>query len=650
MSYFVRTIARTAPLLGGLLLLGSPLARAGADPRWPAYGIPAALRENAHAVIRQQDDIITVKGAGRLVHTVHRVVTVLDDQGQDWGQAGVPYDKLRQLSYLRGNVYDATGRLIRSLRAADTKDYSASGDANLYTDNRVRVADLRQTSYPYTAEFEYEVNSSNTLYFPTWQPQRDENLSVEHATLRVVTPPELPLRYLEERLPAGSTVAKSGQGSLLVYAWQLTQLPAVEREPYSLPLAELVPTVYTSPTAFEVQGFRGSLTSWQELGQWAFQLNQDRAALPPEVQAKVAELVKGVNDPKERVRKIYQYLQSNTRYVSVQLGIGGYQSFPASTVAGNGYGDCKALSNYCMALLKAAGVESYCAWVTSGRGAPAVRTAFPNDRFNHAILCVPMQKDTVWLECTSQNEAFGYMGSFTGGRHALLLTPQGGKLVRTPRYSALDNRQYRRAEVQIDAQGHGRATVRTVSTGEQQEDLAGMIHALPADEQRKYAYKRLPLSGVTIEQSSWQTDHRGAQPAVTEQLTLALPSYASQTGRRLFLTPNLLNRMPPPAPRVGARQSPLRLSMPFTDADTIRYRLPAGYKPEAVPAPVQLRTAFGTYEAQTQVLPDGTVQYTRRLQMPAGRFEAKDYEAYEDFHQRISKADRAQLVLIRPES
>ncbi|GAB3831992.1 hypothetical protein [Hymenobacter jeollabukensis] len=55
--------------------------------------------------------------------------------------------------------------------------------------------------------------------------------------------------------------------------------------------------------------------------------------------------------------------------------------------------------------------------------------------------------------------------------------------------------------------------------------------------------------------------------------------------------------------------------------------MPAGYKPEAVPAPVQLRTAFGGYEAQTQVLPDGSVQYTRRLPMPAGRFEAKEYEA-----------------------
>ncbi|OON67489.1 hypothetical protein B0919_18000 [Hymenobacter sp. CRA2] len=627
------------------------LARAGGgDTRWPVDAIPAALRENAHAVIRQQDDILTVKSAGRMVYTVHRVVTVLDEQGEQWGVAGVMYDKLIQFSYLRGAVYDESGKQIRPLRSSDIKDYSAISGFSIYEDNRVRVGDLRQPRYPYTAEFEYEFTSENTLSYPDWQPQDHEHVSLEHATLRVITPPELPLRYLEARLPAGNTVSKSQQGTQQVHSWQLTNLPAVEREPYSPPLDEQLPAVYVAPTAFEVQGYRGTLSSWKEFGKWDYDLNQGRSELTPETTAKVAELVKGLSDPRQKAQKIYEHLQNSTRYVSIQLGIGGYQTFPATTVATNGYGDCKALSNYCMALLRSAGVPSYCALVGAGEQNVGMRTDFPSNQFNHMILCVPLPKDTVWLECTSQQQAFGYMGSFTGGRHALLLTPEGGKLVRTPRYGATLNRQLRRADVQIDEQGHGRATVRTTSTGLQQDDLAQRLHSLTADEQRQYAYKQLALPAVTIEQSNWQADHRGAIPAVTERLTLALPSYAARTGRRLFLTPNLLNRSSAPAPRVGARQTPLQLLMPFTDADTIRYQVPVGYKPESVPAPVKLSTAFGSYEAQVQVLPDGTVQYIRRLQMNGGRYEAAQYEAYEDFRQRISKADRAQLVLVRPES
>ncbi|MCC2547959.1 DUF3857 domain-containing protein [Hymenobacter sp. BT175] len=635
-------------LLGGLL--AAPEARAsGIKPDYSVDALAAGLRVNAHAIIRDQDEVLTVKSVSRTVSTVRRVVTVLDEAGSEWGYILVPYDQLNTVSYLRGTLYNAAGKSVRQLKSSDIKDFSLSDGFSLANDNRGRVADLRQPIYPYTVEFEYEIVSSNPLFYSNWQPQEQEEVAVEQSTFTVITPDFLPLRYKEFHLPTGVSVAHTQEKALDVYAWSVRNLTALEEEPDGPPISEVAPCVRTAPSEFEVQGYHGKLDSWQNLGRWSYELNAGRDVLPEPVKAKIAALVQGEADERVRIRKVYEYLQANTRYISIQLGIGGWQTIPAATVSTNGYGDCKALTNYCMALLKAADVTAYCALVRADK--PDIQTAFPSSQFNHVVLCVPLQKsarpDTVWLECTSQSTAFGYMGSFTGNRHALLLTPAGGKLVRTPQYGAADNRRERTTDVYIDPQGSATASVRTVRTGMEQDSYEQLMHNLNATDQKKRIADRLPLSSFSITKFSLTANRQAALPAIVEKLELSLPSYAPPSGKRVFLTPNLLSRLPAPRPMTGERHTDIWLENAFTHADTVRIHMPAGFKPESLPGPVQVKTDFGTYSTQLQALPDGSLLYVRRLQMPATRFSRTQYAAYQEFRRRISVGDKAQLVLVK---
>ncbi len=201
-----------------------------------------------------------------------------------------------------------------------------------------------------------------------------------------------------------------------------------EKVPYGPALAEMVPVVYTAPTDFEIEGYKGNMNTWTEFGQWINQLNKGKTTLPDATVAKLKALVADAPDDLTKIQKLYNYLQSNTRYVSIQLGIGGWQPFEAGFVDKNGYGDCKALSNYMHSMLSSVGIKSYYTLIKAGRGEADMRVDFPSNQFNHAVICVPMAKDTVWLECTSQTESWGYAGTFTGGRHALMITPEGGKI------------------------------------------------------------------------------------------------------------------------------------------------------------------------------------------------------------------------------
>lgn len=640
-------------LLGALPLSG--LLRAAPAPKYAVANIPAALREGAHAVVRADDEVVTVKSASRLVHTVHRVITVLEPAGDDLARIAVGYDALRTLSYLRGAVYDADGRLLHQLRAAEIKDEGMGNDGvNFMTDVRIRHADLRQPQGPYTVEFEYELVSDNALFYPDWQPQEDEGVAVETATLRVNMPVALPLRYQERQLPPGAAGTHHTVGSQEVYEWRLSSLAAIDDEEAAPPLTARTPAVVLAPGTFEVQGYKGTAATWQGLGQWSYELNAGRDQLPPATVAKVQELVKDLPDARARARRVYELLQGSTRYISVQLGLGGWQTLPASSVASSGYGDCKALSNYTRALLAAANVPAYVALVGAGTNRADLRADFPSSQFNHAILCAPMttagRPDTLWLECTSQTEPFGYMGGFTGNRHALLLTPEGGKLVATPRYGAAENRRLRRLDLTLDATGSATATARTLRTGQEQDLYAQLLHELGAPDQKKYIVDHLKLPTFTLTRCNLTAAPAGPLPGVVENLALTLPGFAPPSGNRVFINPNLLSRLPALPAQVGERQADLWLPQASLHADTVRLHLPAGFKPEALPAPVQLSTAYGTYASQYATLPDGTIQYIRRLELKRARLPKTAYSGYLDFRRKINSADKAQVVLVKTES
>jgi hypothetical protein len=355
-------------------------------------------------------------------------------------------------------------------------------------------------------------------------------------------------------------------------------------------------------------------------------------------------LVDKISDPKEKVKKVYEYLQSHVRYVSIQLGIGGWQPFEAKSVASNGYGDCKALSNYTKAMLKVIGIPSHYAVIYGGEKALPVIEDFPASYFNHAVLCVPMQRDTIWLECTSQTNSFGYQGDFTGDRKALIVTDEGGKLVNTTKYKAKDNLQNRKISISILEDGNAKAEVLTKYTGIQQDNHEAQINNNTPEEQKKWLYKMINLPSFNIANYSLkQTKSR--IPSVEEKLTLDVNKYATKSGTRIFINPNLLSQVKTVPNLSENRKSDFVILTSYIDTDTVSIDLPKNYSMESMLSPIKIETLFGTYEAKAEIQA-GKLIYYRRMQMERGTYPPSMYKEYIDFRKKIVKADKSQVVLI----
>ncbi|KAA2243133.1 DUF3857 domain-containing protein [Chitinophaga agrisoli] len=626
------------------LLLATLPALAG-DPQYPASTIPAALKEKAHAVKRMEEITFTMTSSNESLYTRHYVITILDGNGEDNAHLLVPYDKLREIRAIHGVLYDADGKSVKKLKQGYLEDIGLTDGFSIATDDRAKKYAFYHSTFPYTVEFEVTMRYNNTYIFPDWVPQGQRDLAVEQSRISVSVPANYKLRYRAFHYQGEPRIATEKENR--IYTWEAKGMKARTDEVFAPGWNTCTTAVWLAPSDFEMEAYKGNMNSWEEYGKFMYQLNKDRDQLPEAAKQTVHQLTDGVSDPRQKIKILYRYLQEHTRYISIQLGIGGWQTFDATAVAAKGYGDCKALSNYMCAMLKEAGITGYCTLVKSGNGRTDMEQDFPSNQFNHVIACVPMGKDTTWLECTSQLLPAGYLGSFTANRPVLIITEKGGKLVHTPVYGGDENRQLRHINASITPEGNVLVQAHTVMTGEQQDDMQGRLHVWSKDQLKQWIGSSLDLPSYDMQHYEWK-ELGTAIPGINEDLTLTARNYAAISGKRMFIEPNLLNKSSMRINSESQRESEIRRTFSFVDVDSVQITIPAGYRTETLPKITLLHTRFGTYSSRATVQ-DSIVTYVRTMSCEAGVYPATAFAELQQFYDNVYKADRAKLVFVKNE-
>jgi transglutaminase-like putative cysteine protease len=612
------------------------------DPKFPVTAIPEGLKKDVHAVIREDQMLYTLMSRSKGKCYTYFVVTILNPNGNDYAELTLDYSKLEKIADLQASVYDAAGNLIKKMKKADIYDQSAYDGYTLFSDYRFKSVDLGQATYPYTVEFEYTMEYDYIYGIDGSYIIPGEKVSVQHASYQINFPSELRPRFKTFNISTEPVKGKTKDG-LESLTWDFTNLSPIKIEPYA-PSNSFLPVIKVAPSDFEYSGYNGNMSSWESFGKWQLLLNKDKDILPEAAKSKVKSLTSTLSSTEEKVKVLYEYLQSKTRYVNITLGVGGLQPFEASVVDQVGYGDCKALSNYMIALLKEAGIKGYYTKVYAGSYAPEWIADFPSHQTNHIIVAVPNQADTIWLECTSQTQPFGYMGTFTGDRNALMVTESGGKVVRTPRYTADQNVQSTFATVRLDVAGDANAAVKMVFRGTQYENNHLNESISNAEDQKKWLQNNIKIPAFNILAFSVK-EKRARIPSIEIDLSLALPRIASTSGKRIFLSPNLLNKSNYIPEKIESRKSSVVLPFDFTDYDTIEYQVPENIYPEFLPPTTKIQSRFGDYES-TYTMNQGVLVYTRRWQMRRGTFPPESYNELVDFFKNVTRADNTKIVFL----
>ena len=620
-----------------IILFFAASAIAVAQEVWRASDIADSLKREAYSVVRDYKAVVTASSQKSMIVHYHRVVTILNKKGEDHALWNCTTDDFSQLTSFSGKIYDEQGKVRQKLKRSDvhTSQYSE----HLATDNQKNYVEPPVMDYPYTIEYDWEVKSSNgyveyDFFSPVWYDRQ----ALEKASFKVTVPTGTKIRYMS--LPHEQNPQKFEDGKNDVYVWNMPPMRCLIDEEYDDHSMYICPSVIAMPYEFVFGESSGILDTWENKGKWFHQLAEGRGNLLPADKQKVKELTAGCTSDKEKIAALYKYLGDKTRYVSIQLGIGGWQPMSAEEVGKTGFGDCKALTNYMQALLKEAGIES-CQTIISTRYSELLKD-FPNmHQTNHVILTIPQADGSnMVVECTNPQLPLGFISGDYAGHQALQVVNGVGKLIRIPEYTPDNNYEKIVADVQLQADGKSVVKFSDDHYGDRYDAVRSIVYQ--GDKERKERVCRWISLQDPVVESVKVNETKTDIPHLDVQSELK-GTYAKINGNKMFIVCNPFRNVHIPRFRKD-RTRPIITENAYRLEDEIRITLPDGYVYPASQNADTTKTDFGSYTLD--IRQDGQKLIIKTsFTINKGRFDISRKDDFANFREKTSKMLRRLIII-----
>jgi len=310
-----------------------------------------------------------------------------------------------------------------------------------------------------------------------------------------------------------------------------------------------------------------------------------------------------------------------------------------------GYGDCKALTNYTKALLSAVDVPSYNTLLYGDRDKRDIQSDFVSIQGNHMILSIPDGENNIWLECTSQDDPFGYQGTFTDDRNVLIIKPDGGEIVRTKIYPDKGNTQINKGNYSLDENGNFTGTISMVSEGSQYARKVRVEKMQPTDKEAHYKDFWDNISNLKINKTVFSNNKE--KISFTENLEITAENYGKNSGNKMIFVVNAYSQYTGNVKRIRNRKTPFEIQRGTNDADEIAISFPPGFTIESTPQNFELNGKFGEYKTEIIKKDNNNLVYKRILFVKKGLYGKNEYDEFRLFMEQVSRNDNAKIILTK---
>jgi transglutaminase-like putative cysteine protease len=600
------------------------------------------------AVLLLDDGVIRYEADGTGTETYRQVTQILTpDAVEEYAEREFTYAPGHQrltVNWIRVVRPDGTV-LSEAPSQAQDADIPASLTDPVYTDTKVRRYSLSGVAPGTLVDWSYTVEEVKPFlpgdFFTTWSIHTG---AFTRRSRFIVDLPASVVPHLVERnipfRPRESVIR--GRHS---YLWTAHDVQPVTPEEF----------MADSNGVFMTIGLSAPIT-WETIGSWYSGLSRDRYAVDHGIREKLRSLLKAAPTPDDTLRALQRWVAQDIRYVSIALGLGGYQPRMPAEVLATGYGDCKDKTTLFVAAARALGFRAYPVLLNSGG---SVARALPSlSQFNHAIAMVERSEGRVYVDLTAELVPYGELPESDQGQFGLIVYPDGtSEQVTLPESAASANLNETRIAGSLSAEGYITAMYEERGLGSRQYSLRSLF-LVPADSSHRAEFARAIATKLYpgAEADSlvvFEGRDLAADPRVALRIVRGLAARTTGNNQTLILSLPLtsMRGMADAAAALESRR-PRRFPIdaaqiigPAATFTDITLTLPPGWRAE-LPRDVEARGKWGSYTARYDQQ-GTTLHIVRSLEGTRGIYPPEDLPDLTGWLRAVAQDDVAYLVIER---
>jgi len=399
-----------------------------------------------------------------------------------------------------------------------------------------------------------------------------------------------------------------------------------------------------------------TFATWEDMGKWYGGLERERREPTAEIRATAKQLTAGKSTDLEKIEALYDFVATNFRYISLSFGVGRFQPHAASDVLHNQYGDCKDKHTLLASLLEASGYHASSVLMNSSR---KIDPDMPSpSQFDHVISLVPLGKEEVWMDTTTEVAPFRMLSPVIRKKQGLVI-PQNGTphLEETPPDPPMPNHELQAFDGKVNEFGKLSAHVQMSMRGDSELYMRQLFRRVPNAEWQHLVTRISQLAGLEGEVSSLNV----SSPTATDQpfqfdYQIAVNNFYDWAKKKsnVSLPLSQITLVDANEDNTDPTADAIDFGSPTEYVYKTKLEFPAKYTIRA-PLPFSMKRDYAQYDAAYKV--DGTVFSADRTlatltrELPATR--AGDYAAFRravftDVAQRVSVDSTAAAMPTAP--